>query len=31
MSKKLDPKVAEKVMIKAGLKSLEPSINSITT
>jgi hypothetical protein len=28
MSKKLDPKVAEKVMLKAGLKPLEPYKNS---
>jgi hypothetical protein len=30
MSKKLDPRVAEKVMLKAGLKPLEPYVNSGT-
>ena len=30
MSKKLDPKVAEKVMLKAGLKPLEPYRSALT-
>ena len=30
MSKKIDPKVAEKVMLKAGLKPLEPYKNSVS-
>jgi len=30
MPKKLDPKVAEKVMLKAGLKPSEPYINNVT-